>query len=345
MAARNDTAVTEFILLGLTDHPQTKRLLFALCLAAYMLTLCGNLTILVLIQEDSRLHTPMYFFVSHLSLIDICYTTSSLPQMLTNLLSDHGTISFAGCVGQLYVNVSMGVAECFLLAVMAYDRYVAVCHPLHYAATMEPGLCSRLAGTCWVSGFLNAVVLTTVTFFLPYCGPNQINHFFCEAPAVLQLACADTESTEAVIYAAGVIILMIPFALILASYLRILASVLHTRSATSRRRAFSTCGSHLAVVSLYYGTISFMYMRPRSSHSPEHDKKVSVLYAVVTPMLNPMIYSLRNKEVKGAMLKVLGKTSTEGGRIWVLRKGFRTDAGQDGKLNHIYKKLQLNRAA
>ncbi|XP_053120632.1 olfactory receptor-like protein OLF3 [Hemicordylus capensis] len=306
MAVKNGTAVTEFILLGLTSQPRMKLLLFVLCSAAYMITLCGNLTIVVLIRVDSRLHTPMYYFVTHLSLIDICYTTSALPQMLVNLLSDRGTISFVGCVGQLYINVAMGVAECFLLAVMSYDRYVAVCYPLHYGAAMAPDLCRRLAGACWVSGFFNAVVLTTVTFLPPYCGPNQINHFFCEAPAVLQLACADTAPTEAVIYVSGVIILMIPFGLILVSYLQILATVVH--STASRHRAFSTCASHLAVVSLFYGTISFMYMRPRSSRSLEQDKKFSVLYAVVTPMLNPMIYSLRNKDVKGAMLKVLGGT-------------------------------------
>ncbi|KYO38091.1 THAP domain-containing protein 8 isoform B [Alligator mississippiensis] len=273
-------------------------------LLTYLATLLGNLLIVTLARVDSRLHTPTYFFLSHLSFLEMCYTTSTIPQMLAHLLARNKVISFDHCMAQMYIALSLGSTEAILLAAMAYDRYVAVCHPLHYATVMSRKCCLALALSSWASGFILSVINAACVLRLPFCGLSHINHFFCELPVVLKLACADTHLTEAVIFAAAVIILLLPLCIILASYGLILASILRAHSAAGRHKAFSTCTSHLAVVSIFYGTVISMYMRPHKGSPPDWDKHVAVFYIVVTPALNPLIYSLRNKEVKGAVIKL-----------------------------------------
>ncbi|XP_077171553.1 olfactory receptor 2D3-like [Paroedura picta] len=305
MRAENLTSVTEFILVGLSNHRKTQILLFMVILLIYLLTVMGNLAVIVLIQVDSRLRTPMYYFLTHLSGLEICYVTSTVPQMLAHLLSGNGAIPFACCAAQMYIALSLGSTEGLLLGVMAYDRYVAICHPLLYVIAMGRGCQLQLALAAWAGGFLLSVVNVGCALRLPFCGPNHINHFFCELPVVLKLACADTQVTEAVIFGAAVLILLVPLSVILTSYGLILSSVLQMRSASGRRKTFSTCASHLAVVALFYGTVISMYMRPRSGTATDLDKRIAVFYIVVTPLLNPIIYTLRNKEVHGAVAKVV----------------------------------------
>ncbi|XP_042329772.1 olfactory receptor 2D3-like [Sceloporus undulatus] len=307
MGSENLTFVSEFILMGLSNHHNTQILLFVVILIVYTITLVGNLVIIMLVQTDPRLHTPMYFFLTHLSGLEICYVSSTVPQMLAHLLSGNRTISFTRCAAQMYIALSLGSTEGLLLGAMAYDRYLAICRPLLYAVLMDKRWQLKLATTSWVGGFLLSVMNVGCTLRLPFCGPNHINHFFCELPVVLKLACADTHSTEAVIFGAAVLILLVPLSVILISYGLILSSVLQMQSAAGRSKAFSTCASHLAVVTLFYGTVISMYMRPRSATTPDRDKKIAVFYIVVTPLLNPIIYTLRNKEVHEAVAKVLQK--------------------------------------
>ncbi|XP_063152469.1 olfactory receptor 2D3-like [Candoia aspera] len=301
----NKSSVSEFILLGFSAKPQMQLFLFALFLILYLMILLGNGLIISLIRIDSRLHIPMYFFLANLSFLDISYSSTTVPQMLLHLLSKRKTISFAGCTAQMYIFLSLGITECVLYAVMAYDRYVAICHPLHYANIMSKSICVKMAAGSWACGFLFAMVHTGFTMRLPYCGPNEINHFFCEVPAVLELACADTHVNEMVDFVLGVILLMTPLSLIVASYIFILGAILRIRSAGGKFKAFSTCTSHITVVTLFYGAAMFTYMRPASSYKPERDKKFSLFYNVVSALLNPCIYSLRNKEVKGALGKLV----------------------------------------
>ncbi|EMP28807.1 Olfactory receptor 2G6 [Chelonia mydas] len=305
MRGENRTSVSEFILVGLSSQPRTQRLLFAAILATYLATLAGNLLIVGLVRADSCLHTPMYFFLSHLSFLEICYTSWTVPQALAHLLTHSKSIPFAHCVAQMYIALSLGSSEAILLAAMAYDRFVAMCRPLRYAALMGRSRCWALALSSWASGFLLSVVNVACVLRLPFCGPNRVNHFFCELPVVLELACADRRLTEAVVFGAAVLILLLPLAVILASYGLILASVLQGQVAAGRHKAFSTCASHLAVVTIFYGTVISMYMKPRSGTTPDWDKHIAVFYNVVTPALNLLIYTLRNKEVKGAMAKMM----------------------------------------
>uniref|UniRef100_A0A8D0GDE5 Olfactory receptor n=1 Tax=Sphenodon punctatus TaxID=8508 RepID=A0A8D0GDE5_SPHPU len=300
---KNETSVTEFIVLGLSNLHDTQLGLFVLFLIMYLITLTGNTIIIVAIQLDPRLSTPMYFFLSNLSFLDICYTTSVVPQMLTHFLAEHKTISFTRCMTQLYVSLSLGSIEFILLAAMAYDRYVAICHPLQYTATMSRMVCVQMAVVSWGSGFFNSLVQTVLTMRLSFCGFNTINHFACEAVALLKMACSDTYVNEVVLVIASFLILIVPAFFIILSYGRIITSILRIRSLEGRYKAFSTCASHLTVVTLCYGTAIFAYMRPRASVSPSQDKMFSLFYALVTPMLNPIIYSLRNQEVKGALSK------------------------------------------
>ncbi|XP_036283704.1 olfactory receptor 2D3 [Pipistrellus kuhlii] len=309
MGEENQTFVAEFILLGLSRDLQTQVLLFVLFLVIYLLTVLGNLLIIILIFMDSRLHTPMYFFLRNLSFADLCFSTSIVPQVLVHFLVSRKTISFVGCMAQVIVFLLVGCTECALLAVMSYDRYVAVCKPLHYSTIMTQQVCLQLAVASWASGALVSLVDTTFTFQLPYRGQNIINHYFCEPPALLKLASADTYSTEMAIFAMGVVILLAPVSLILVSYWHIISTVVQMQSGEGRLKAFSTCGSHLIVVVLFYGSGIFTYMRPNSKTTKERDKMISVFYTVVTPMLNPIIYSLRNKDVKGALWKLIGRKS------------------------------------
>nr|XP_025863943.1 olfactory receptor 2D3-like [Vulpes vulpes] len=307
MGEENQTTVAEFIFLGLSQDLQTRILLFILFLLIYLLTVLGNLLISILIFMDSRLHTPMYFFLRNLSFADLCLSSSIVPQVLVHFLAKRKTISFLGCMAQIVVSLLIGCTECALLAVMSYDRYVAVCKPLHYSSIMTQQVCLQLAIGSWASGALVSLVDTTFTFQLPYQGQNIINHYFCELPALLKVASANSHSTEMAIFAMGVVILLAPVCLILVSYWNIISTVIPMQSGEGRLKAFSTCGSHLIVVVLFYGSGMFNYMKPNSKIMNERDKVVSVFYAVVTPMLNPIIYSLRNKDVKEGLRKLAGR--------------------------------------
>jgi olfactory receptor len=307
MGEENQTSVTEFVFLGLSQDLQTQVLLFFLFLAIYLLTVLGNLLIIVLIHIDSILHTPMYFFLRNLSFADLCFSTTTVPQELAHFLVKRKTISFAGCATQIMVLLLVGGTECALLAVMSYDRYVAVCKPLHYSTIMTHSLCVQLAMWSWASGAFVSLVDTMFTLHLPYQGNNIINHFFCEPPALLKLASADTYNTEMAIFAMGVVILLVPVSLVLVSYWNIISTVTQMQSGEGRLKVFSTCGSHLLVVVLFYGSAILAYMRPNSKIMNERDKMISVFYSAVTPMLNPIIYSLRNKDVKGALRRLTAK--------------------------------------
>ncbi|XP_053418338.1 olfactory receptor 2D2 [Nycticebus coucang] len=302
MRQTNQTQVTEFLLLGLSDDLLTQHLLFFLFLGVYLTTVLGNLLLMSLVHIASQLHTPMYFFLCNLSLADLCFSTNIVPQALVHLLSQKKVISFIRCAAQLLLFLIFGCTQCALLAVMSYDRYVAICRPLHYSSIMTRKVCIRLAAGSWTSGILVSMVDTTFTLRLPYRGSNSIAHFFCEAPALLILASTDTHTSEMAIFLMGVVILLIPVSLILVSYGHILVTVVKMKSAVGKLKAFSTCGSHFMVVILFYGSAIITYMTPKSSK--EQEKLVSVFYAVVTPMLNPLIYSLRNKDVKGALRKL-----------------------------------------
>ncbi|XP_053120153.1 olfactory receptor 2J3-like [Hemicordylus capensis] len=305
MELGNFTTVTEFILVGLPNHRKTQLLLFVMILIIYLLTIVGNLIIILLVQTDSRLHTPMYFFLTQLSGVEICYVTSTLPQMMVHLLAGNGTITFTHCAAQMYMILSMGSAECFLLGVMAYDRYLAICRPLLYAVAMNRWCQMELAVACWAGAFLCSVIYMGCTYCHPFCGPNHINHFICELPVVLKLACADTHLTEAIIFWEAAMILLGPLFVILTSYGLILSSVLKMRTTAGRQKVFTTCASHLLVVTVFYGTVGAVYMVPQSGTAPDHGKQISVFYIVITPLLNPIIYTLRNKDVHGAVTRLL----------------------------------------
>ncbi|EHB17413.1 Olfactory receptor 2Y1 [Heterocephalus glaber] len=304
MGSFNTSFADGFILVGFSDWPQLELFLFVFISIFYSLTLLGNTVIIILSRLDPRLHTPMYFFLSHLSFLDLCFTTSTVPQLLINLQGRDRTISYGGCVAQLYIYLALGSTECVLLVVMAFDRYAAVCHPLHYTTIVHPQLCHALAMSCWVGGFINSLIQTGLTMAMPLCG-HHLNHFFCEMPVFLKLACEDTGGTEAKMFVARVIIVALPAVLILVSYVHIARAVLKIKSMAGRRKAFGTCGSHLLVVFLFYGSAIYTYLQPMSSYSEKEGKFVALFYTIVTPILNPLIYTLRNKDVKGALWKVV----------------------------------------
>ena len=304
----NDSRLLGFILVGFSDQPQLELILFGVILFLYFMTLLGNSTIILVSLLDSKLHNPMYFFLSHLSFLDLCFTSSIVPQLLVNLGSSDKSITYGGCVVQLYVFLALGSTECVLLAVMSYDRYVAVCRPLHYAFVMHPQVCSILASMAWLSGVTTTLIQSTLTLQLPFCGNRKVDHFFCEVPVLIKLACVDTNFNQAELFVASVLFLVVPLSLILMSYGNIAQAVLKIKSAIGRRKAFRTCSSHVMVVIIFYGTITFMYLQPAKSRSKDQGKFVSFFYTVVTPMLNPLIYTLRNKEVKAALKKFMGKT-------------------------------------
>ncbi|KGL79993.1 Olfactory receptor 1020, partial [Tinamus guttatus] len=301
MAWENWTTVTEFILKGLTDHPPTQGVLLVIFLVIYVITLMGNLVIIILVRLDSRLQTPMYFFLSNLSFFDMCCSTAVTPKMLVNYSSERKAISFAGCLTQLYFYIAFATMECYLLAVMAYDRYVAICNPLRYTVIMSKKACIIMLSGSYVAGVLNSLILTGSALKISFCGPNIIDHFFCDGPPLIKLACSDTHFILVLVFVLTGFNEVTTTSVVLISYGYILATVLRIHSAKSRSKAFNTCASHLTVVTIFYGTLLFMYLRPSSSYSLGRDKIVSVFYVVVTPMLNPLIYSLRNKEVKDAL--------------------------------------------
>ncbi|XP_040830915.1 olfactory receptor 2W3-like [Ochotona curzoniae] len=305
MDASNSSTHGGFILLGFSDRPSLERVLFVVILIAYVLTLLGNSTIILVSRLDPNLHTPMYFFLTHLSFLDLSFTSSSIPQLLYNLSGRDKTISYAGCALQLFLFLALGGVECLLLAVMAYDRFVAICRPLHYLVIMNPRVCLGLVSLAWGCGVANSLAMSPVTLSLPRCGNRRVDHFLCEMPALIRLACVDTSIMEGAVFILAVGIVLCPLMFILVSYSQIVGAVLRMRSSSGRHKVFNTCGSHLTVVALFYGNIIYMYMQPERSASQEQGKFFTLFYNIVTPLFNPLIYTLRNKEVKGALRRLL----------------------------------------
>uniref|UniRef100_A0A8C7AJ32 Olfactory receptor n=1 Tax=Neovison vison TaxID=452646 RepID=A0A8C7AJ32_NEOVI len=306
MKMGNYSPVTEFILVGLSKYPELQFFLFTLCLIMYVIILLGNSLLITISILDSRLHTPMYFFLGNLSFLDICYTSSFIPPMLIIFRSETKSISFIGCALQMVISLGLGCTECVLLAVMAYDRYVAICNPLRYPIIMSKVLYVHMAAWSWIIGHLTSLLQTVMTMIMPFCGNNVIDHLTCELLAVLKLICSDITTNVIIMTMISIVILVIPLLLIFISYVFILSSILRINSAEGRKKAFSTCSAHLAVVILFYGSALFTYMKPKSKDTNTSDEIIGLFY-VVTPMLNPIIYSLRNKEVKEAVKKVLSR--------------------------------------
>ncbi|KAF7479343.1 olfactory receptor 10G7 [Marmota monax] len=299
----NVSLVTTFFLTGLPHAPALDTMLFGIFLVIYILTVLGNLLILLVIRVDSHLHTPMYYFLTNLSFIDIWFSTVTVPKMLMTLATPGGgAISFHSCVAQLYSFHFLGSTECFLYTVMSYDRYLAISYPLRYSSMMRGRVCALLAAGTWLSGSLHSAVQTTLTFRLPYCGSNQVQHYFCDAPPILKLACADTSANEMVIFVNIGVVASGCFLLIVLSYVSIVCSILRIRTSEGRHRAFQTCASHCIVVLCFFGPGLFIYLRPGSKDAL--DGIVAVFYTVLTPLLNPVVYTLRNKEVKKALSKL-----------------------------------------
>ncbi|XP_032769657.1 olfactory receptor 2M3-like [Rattus rattus] len=304
-ALGNHSSLSSFILAGLFSHSPYGSFFFSLVLLVFGVAVVGNILLLMLIQADRRLHTPMYFFLSQLSVMDLTMTCTVVPKMATDFLSGGKLISVGGCASQIFLIVTVVGAECFLLAVMAYDRYMAVCHPLRYPMLMNWKACSFLAMASWMGGMADSVIDVGVVFSFPYCGSLEVDHFFCEVPALLRLSCADTSLFEDLIYACCVVMLLLPLGIIVASYARILTTVMKMPSTEGKQKALTTCSSHLAVVGLYYGGAIFSYMQRASARTPLGDRATSIFYTIVTPMFNPLIYSLRNREVTSALKKML----------------------------------------
>ncbi|XP_069502598.1 olfactory receptor 5AP2-like [Ambystoma mexicanum] len=306
MVENNRTTVMEFILLGLSDDPGQQPVLFASFLIAYLLGLLGNLLIMTLISIDPALHSPMYLFIATLNIVDIGLISSAVPKMLINIYTNKKAISFVACIAQLYFFVFFAGSECVLLAVMAFDRYVAISLPLRYSVIMRTNVCLDLVLASFTISFLHALLHTLLMARLSFCGPNRILHYFCDIAPLLKLSCTDTSINELVIFTEGSLLVMVPFLAVLISYACILVAILRIQSTKGRYQAFSTCSSHLTVVTLFFGTLMFMYFRPLSSYSLSQERMVTVVYNVLAPMLNPFIYSLRNKQVKDSMRRVLG---------------------------------------
>ncbi|XP_057569784.1 olfactory receptor-like protein DTMT [Hippopotamus amphibius kiboko] len=303
----NQTVISEFLLLGLPIEPDQRDLFSALFLAMYVTTVLGNLLIMVLICLDPHLHTPMYLFLSNLSFSDLCFSSVTIPKLLQNMRSHVPSIPYAGCLAQMYFFLLFADLESFLLVAMAYDRYVAICFPLHYTTIMSPKLCLLLVVLSWVLTTFISLLHTLLTARLSFCDENVIPHFFCDMSALLKLACSDIQINEMVIFILGGLVIIVPFLLIFSSYARIMCSILKVPSARGIRKAFSTCGSHLSMVSLFYGMIIGLYLCPSANNSSVKETVMAVMYTVVTPMLNPFIYSLRNQDIKGALGRVFSK--------------------------------------
>ncbi|XP_059578431.1 olfactory receptor 5AR1-like [Alligator mississippiensis] len=303
MARVNGTMINEFILLGLTDDQQLEVILFVVFLIIYGISLLGNLGMVMLIWSDHHLHTPMYFFLGNFSFVDACYSSAVAPKMLLDFLAKRKAISYNGCILQFCVFCSFADIESLLLAAMAYDRYVAICNPLMYNATMSRSLCICLVSGSYLGGIVSSLIHTCSALRLSFCKNNAINHFFCDLTALLALSCSDTSLNEMLLFTFGSLVEASSIITILASYTFIIVAILGIRSTEGRLKAFATCASHLIAVTMFHGTLLFMYFRPSSSYSMDTDKKASLFYTVVIPMLNPLIYSLRNKDVKDALKK------------------------------------------
>ncbi|KAM3916943.1 olfactory receptor 5AR1-like [Leptodactylus fuscus] len=307
MAWNNDSLVTEFILRGLTDNPMLQIILFIIFLIIFLIIFSGNFLIILVTITDITLHNPMYFFLANLSFLDIFYSSSVIPRMLRDFLSSKKNIPVTECVTQMYISLVLGEAECILLAVMAYDRYIAICYPLHYTTIIRKSVCIRIASGTWICGFLLAIPSVVVTWRVDRCGRNEINHFECEIPELLSIACGNIATMELLNYTIGTAMLIIPIIFIIATYVKIIRSILRIASSAGQKKAFSTCGSHMMVVTIFYGSAMVSYLKPRSSSVAGTDKLLAVLYTAITPMLNPLIYTLRNKEVKTALRKTTKK--------------------------------------
>ncbi|XP_017730303.1 PREDICTED: LOW QUALITY PROTEIN: olfactory receptor 1L6-like [Rhinopithecus bieti] len=308
MPRGNQSHVTEFVILGLTTNSKKQVWLFASFLVLYMVNMVGNSVITATIWGDACLHTPTYFFLSNLSLVDICFTTVIVPRMLVNMLTQTRTILFAQCLTQMYFFVAFGITDSFLLAAMAIDCYMVICNPLHYTTAMSPRRCLLLVTASWVASHLHSLTHTLLMARLSFCGPNVIHHFFCDVQSLLMLSCSDTSVNELLAFTESSFVIMSPFIFIIISYVSLTCAVLRVPSAGARYKAFSTCGSHLTVVALFYRTIISVYIRPSSTYSVTKDCVITVIYTVVTPMLSPFIYSLRNKDMKQALRKLAKRT-------------------------------------
>ncbi|XP_052052205.1 olfactory receptor 1468-like [Apodemus sylvaticus] len=309
MIMNNKTVITYFFLLGFPISPEHQHPFYVLFLAMYLTTVLGNLIIIVLILLDSHLHTPMYFFLSNLSFSDLCFSSVTMPKLLQNMQSQDTPITYAACLTQMYFSSHFGCLEIFLLVVMAYDRYVAICLPLHYTSIMRPKLCVCLVLLSWVFSVLNSILHTLLLARLSFCEDKVIPHFFCDISALLKLACSDIYINEVMIFFFGGLLMVIPFLLIVVSYVHIVFSILKVSSSQAIHKVFSTCGSHLSVVSLFYGTIIGLYLCPSANNFTVKEASMAMMYTVVTPMLNPFIYSLRNRDIKEAFVRVLIKKS------------------------------------
>ncbi|XP_038279441.1 olfactory receptor 5AL1 [Canis lupus baileyi] len=307
MARGNHSVVSEFILLGLTDNPELQAILFGIFLVIYLASVMGNLGMIVLIQVSPQLHTPMYFFLNHLAFVDFCFTSSVTPNTLVNFLCDVKSITFYACALQVCCFITFVVCELYLLAIMAYDRYVAICNPLLYIILMPRKLCNQMIASTYAYGFTVGLIQTVATFHLSFCGSNVINHFYCDDVPLVALACSDTHLKELMLFIIAGFNTLCSLLLVIISYIFIFFTILRIHSTEGRQKAFSTCASHLTSITIFYGTIIFMYLLPKSSHSLNRDKFASVFYVVVIPMLNPLIYSLRNQEVKNALKRIIAK--------------------------------------
>uniref|UniRef100_A0A452R2C9 Olfactory receptor n=1 Tax=Ursus americanus TaxID=9643 RepID=A0A452R2C9_URSAM len=306
MKSCNDTQMSEILLLGFSQEPELQSLIFGLFLSVYLITVFGNLLLILAVSSDSDLHTPMYFFLANLSFADICFTSTTVPKMLVNTQTQSKVITYSGCITQMYFFMLFAGLEIFLLTVMAYDRFVAICHPLHYTIIMNPWLCGLLVLVSWILSFLHSLLENLLVLQLAFCTDLEIPHFFCELNQVIQLACSDTFINNLVIYFATALLVGGPFAGILYSYSKIVSSIHRISSAQGKYKAFSTCASHLSVVSLFYCTSLGVYLSSAAPQSPHAIAVASVMYTVVTPMLNPFIYSLRNRDIKRALKRIIG---------------------------------------
>ncbi|XP_032705609.1 olfactory receptor 5B12-like [Lontra canadensis] len=307
VSVENSTKVNEFRLLGLNDSPEMQVPLFITFTFIYLATLIGNLGMITLILLDSRLHTPMYIFLSNLSLVDCAYSSAVSPKVMAGFLTGDKVISYGGCVAQMFFFVAFASVDCFLLAAMAYDRHAAVCKPLHYTTSMTTSLCAQMAVGCCAWGFVESVIHTGFTFCLSFCHSNVVHHFFCDIPPILALSCSDIYISEIVLFILAAFNVCFALIVILTSYLFIFVAIRRMRSAEGRKKAFSTCASHFTVVTIFYGTVMFMYLQPNSSHSMDNDQMASLFYTIIVPMLNPIVYSLRNKELNNVFRKTAKK--------------------------------------
>ncbi|XP_045659849.1 olfactory receptor 7A17-like [Ursus americanus] len=306
MEPGNDTQISEFVLLGLSEDPELQPLIFGLFLSMYLITVFGNLLIILAVSSDSHLHTPMYFFLANLSFADICFTSTTVPKMLLNIQTQSKVITYVGCITQMYFYLLFAGWDDFLLAVMAYDRFVAICHPLHYTVIMKPWICALLVLVVWVMGALNSLLQSLMVWRLSFCREVEISNFFCDMKQVVQLACSDTFLNDIVMYFSALLLGAGPLIGVIYSYCKIVSSILGISSAQGKYKAFSTCASHLLVVSLFYCTSLGVYLSSAAPQSSHASAVASVMYTVVTPMLNPFIYSLRNTDIKRALKRIFG---------------------------------------